>query len=186
MLVARDAAIQLAYHLPMLNRSTVLLFIAVLIGCTPTRDDTESVVVNRVREYHGAAGPWAVAGYRIGERAIKERNLPRQSFSLAVVHYSPAEVQYSCVADGVQAATGASLGKLNLRIVDAPFADLKTIVEDRKTGRTLTFKLQPKFMDSILNVPADKLESAGERVANLPDDEIFTFEETKSATNAEK
>ena len=70
---------------------------------------TETAVeeqLSRVQEIHGGTGPWAVAGYRIGERALKELGLPRHSFRLLVVHRSPAEVQYSCVADGLQAATG--------------------------------------------------------------------------------
>ncbi len=41
----------------------------------------------------------AVAGYRIGERALQELNLPRGSFSVEVVHHTPMELQSSCVAD---------------------------------------------------------------------------------------
>ncbi|HTQ40064.1 MAG TPA: formylmethanofuran dehydrogenase subunit E family protein [Pirellulales bacterium] len=164
----------------------IALEMASLSGCMKSNPNDQHDCIALVREFHGAAGPWAVAGFRIGERALKELNLPRQSFSLAVVHYSPAEVQYSCIADGVQAATGASLGKLNLRIESAAVDDLRTVVEDRKTGRRLTFKLQPKFVQSILDVPTDKLESEGQRVAGLPDDEIFTFAETTSSSNAEK
>ena len=44
----------------------------------------------RVKEVHGAAGPWAVAGYRIGERALKDLGLPRHSHDLEVVHHCPA------------------------------------------------------------------------------------------------
>ncbi len=62
----------------------------------------------RVKEVHGAAGPWAVTGYRIGERALKELGLARHSHELMVIHRCPAEVQFSCIADGVQAATGAA------------------------------------------------------------------------------
>ena len=72
--------------------------------------------LTRVGEIHGAAGPWAVAGYRIGARALKDLNLPRHAFPILVVHRAPAEVRFSCVADGLQAATGASPGKLNLRV----------------------------------------------------------------------
>ena len=74
----------------------------------------------RVKEVHGAAGPWAVAGYRIGERALKELGLPRHSHKLEVVHRCPMQVQYSCMADGLSAATGASPGKLNLRLEESP------------------------------------------------------------------
>lgn len=133
----------------------------------------------RVKEVHGGAGPWAVAGYRIGQRALKELSLPRHSFQLLVIHHAPAQVQYSCVADGLQAATGASPGKLNLKLDEVPVERLRTTVEDRKSGRTLTFTLRPEFVRSILNVPYEKLEKAGERVASMPDDAIFTMTEEK-------
>ncbi|HMB02756.1 MAG TPA: hypothetical protein VKP69_03330, partial [Isosphaeraceae bacterium] len=45
----------------------------------PTQGSTTSDCLTRVREIHGAAGPWAVAGYRIGERALEELKLPRHS-----------------------------------------------------------------------------------------------------------
>ena len=50
---------------------------------------------------------------------------------------------------------------------------------DRETGRTLTFTLRPEFVRSVLNLPHDRLEDEGRRVAALPDGAIFTVSETK-------
>jgi formylmethanofuran dehydrogenase subunit E len=127
----------------------------------------------RVKEVHGAAGPWAVAGYRIGERALKELGLPRHSHDLEVVHHCPMQVQYSRMADGLSAATGASPGKLNLRLEESPVDGLKTSVRDRSRGRTLTFTLNPEFVRSIADLPLNRLEAEGRRVASLPDEAIF-------------
>jgi len=135
--------------------------------------------LTRVKEVHGAAGPWAVAGYRIGERALKELNLPRHSFSLDVEHYCPAEVQYSCIADGLQAATGASPGKLNLRIKEATADGLKTVVRDRNTNRCVIFTLKSEFVRSILGLPHERFEAEGQRVASLADEAIFSVSESK-------
>jgi FmdE protein associated with molybdenum formylmethanofuran dehydrogenase len=133
----------------------------------------------RVKEVHGAAGPWAVTGYRIGERALKELGLHRHSHSLEVIHRCPAEVQYSCIADGVQAATGASPGKLNLHIEEATRDALKTVIRDKKSGRTLTFTLKPEFARSITNLTGNRLATEGRRVAEIPDDAIFSVTEAK-------
>src|SRR5262249_1780655 len=43
----------------------------------------------RVKEMHGAENVWAVAGYRIGARALNELRLPRHADSLLVVHRFP-------------------------------------------------------------------------------------------------
>jgi formylmethanofuran dehydrogenase subunit E len=132
-----------------------------------------------VKEVHGAAGPWAVAGYRIGERALKELGRPRHSHELEIVHHCPLQVQYSCMADGLSAATGASAGKLNLHLKEAPVSGLQTIVRDRERGRSLTFTLKPEFIRSVANLPFDRLEAEGRRVASLSDGAIFTMSESK-------
>jgi hypothetical protein len=149
------------------------------IGAEAAFGPTVAVCLARVKEVHGATGPWTVAGYRIGDRALKELGLPRQSHDLGVIHRSPAEVQYSCIADGVQAATGASLGKLNLRVEQATREELRTLIRDRKSGRTLTFTLEPEFARSIADLPMDRLEVEGRRVAALPDYVIFRVVESR-------
>ncbi|WP_435008448.1 FmdE family protein [Tundrisphaera lichenicola] len=144
-------------------------------------DPTPDERLARVREVHGGAGPWAVAGYRIGEQALKALGRPRHSFALLVVHRSPAEVQYSCVADGLMAATGASPGKLNLKLEEVPPERLSTTVEDRESGRTLTFTIRPELVQSIRDLPMERLEAEGRRVAELPDAAIFTVVEERAA-----
>jgi formylmethanofuran dehydrogenase subunit E len=155
--------------------------LAVAAQTPPTPSTAESECLTRVKEIHGAAGAWAVAGYRMGDRACKDLGLPRHSFSLLVVHRAPALVQYSCIADGLQAATGTSPGKLNLKVEEVPIEQLSTTVEDRKTGRRLTFTLRPEFIKSIKDLPHGRAVEEGKRVANLPDDEIFTVSESKPA-----
>lgn len=132
----------------------------------------------RVKDIHGAAGPWAVAGYRMGERALRELGLPKHAFTLQVVHRCPAQVRYSCVADGIQATTGASPGKLNLRVEEATAEAMKTVIRDAKSGRVLTFTLRPAFVRSVADLPTDRLEAEGRRVAGLRDDEIFSVAES--------
>jgi formylmethanofuran dehydrogenase subunit E len=153
----------------------VVLASGLLTGSGRAADDAAVVErLARVREIHGAVGPWAVAGYRMGERALKELGLPKHAFTLRVVHRCPARVQYSCVADGLQAATGASPGKLNLHVEEAAVEEMRTVIRDEKSGRVLTFTLKPEFVRSVTDLPHDRLEAEGRRVAALRDDEIFT------------
>lgn len=151
------------------------------LGATSVDDGDAQVEhkLARVKEIHGGTGPWAVAGYRIGERALKDLGLERQSFRLMVIHQCPQEVQFSCMADGLQAATGASPGKLNLKVENAPLNALCTVVKDRETGRTLKFTLLPEFMDTIRDVPFEQLEAEGKRVAEMPEDKIFGVVEVR-------
>jgi hypothetical protein len=81
------------------------------------------------------------------------------------------------VADGLQAATGASPGKLNLRVEEAAEDAMRTVIRDEKSGRVLTFTLKPEFVRSVADLPQDRLEAVGRRVAGLADAEIFTVTE---------
>lgn len=117
----------------------------------------------------------------MGERALRELKEPRGSFSLDITHDTPLEVQYSCIADGWQAATGVSAGKLNLHIVQVEPDDLRTIIKDRKTGEELIFRLRPEFLKSHLNLPYGKQAAEARRVAAMPEDRIFTMEKAQQA-----
>ena len=127
----------------------------------------------RVEAIHGGAGPWAVAGYRMGEYALGRLGLERQSFDLEVVHHTPQKVQYSCIADGASAATGASAGKLNLKLVDAADADVETTYRKKSTGQALTLRPTRAFAARFGDLPRDQLAAAGRTVMSLPDAEVF-------------
>ncbi len=145
---------------------------------TPTTAATSTATevdrtVDAVRAIHGGAGPWAVAGYRMGEAALKKLGLPRGSFDLEVIHHTPNEVQYSCIADGAAAATGASLGKLNLSLEAAPAPETRTVYRRRSTGALVSYRMTANFKARFLDVPRDRLGEAGREAAALDDPEIF-------------
>ena len=109
----------------------------------------------------------------MGRYALDKLGLPAQSFDLEVVHHTPAEVQFSCIADGAAAATGASLGKLNLRLEDATEANVATTYRRKSTGRSLVLRPTPSFAARFRDVPRDQLAEAGRTVLALPDEAIF-------------
>ena len=145
-------------------------------AATPNVDDK----LKAVAEIHGAAGVFAVAGYRMGEYALRELKLPRGSFAIDVVHETPNEVQWSCIADGLQAATGASAGKLNLHIAAATKEAVKTLVTNRKTGQTLVFELAPSFVKRFLNLPYDKQPASAKEVIQMPEESIFQVRQSRN------
>ncbi len=163
------------------RRHLLSLLIAVMastvLATTPAAGPVEAIDNNaalaRVASIHGAAGPFAVIGYRIGVRALAMLDAPYGSFDLDVIHRTPLEVQYSCVADGVQAATGVSVGKLNLRLEKSTLAQMETVVRDKATGKEVVFHLKPEVISRFLNLPHDQLERAGREVMDLPDDQLF-------------
>ena len=109
----------------------------------------------------------------MGEHALHTLGLPRGSFDLEVVHHSPHEIQYACVADGASAATGASLGKLNLSIEAASAPDTRTVYRRRSTKQSLTLRVSKAFAARFLDVPRERLGAAGREAMLLPDADVF-------------
>ena len=138
----------------------------------PTAQEVETCL-SRVLDYHGHLGPWAVIGYRVGERALRESGLQRSSKDLIVVHRCPEAVQYTCMLDGLHAATGASIGKLTLKHEVVPAEQLGTVVVDRAHGRQYHFTINPELVSAILNLDHEHQISEARRVAALTDEKLF-------------
>lgn len=158
------------------TRATVLSLWAMACVHHPAAVLSEPSALIRVAAIHGGAGPFAVAGYRMGARALVELGRARGDFDLEVVHETPRKVQWSCIADGLQAATGTSAGKLNLHVIELDEDRTTSVVRDRKSGRGIRFRLTPSFLERWKDLPRERLPEAGRMVMNLEDEEIFVAE----------
>ncbi|WP_394836530.1 formylmethanofuran dehydrogenase subunit E family protein [Pendulispora rubella] len=164
-----------------MTRSHVLsMALLALVACSSSTPPSHPPIapagdgaIERVATIHGGAGPWVVAGYRMGEYARTKLGLERGSFDVEVVHFTPHEVQYSCIADGAAAATGASLGKLNLTLSDAPAPETRTTYRRKSTGQAITLRVTKGFASRYSNVPREKLREAGREVMTLRDEDVF-------------
>jgi len=145
-----------------------------------------SEVIAKILDAHGHVGPWAVVGYRMGQRGLEELRLPRHSKSLLVVHHTPLEFKFTCAADGVMAVTGATPGKMNIRLEECPLAELRTVITDRSTGRVLTFRILPERARELAGVTPQQLDAMIRRFAELPDEAIFTITETKTKPTVDR
>ncbi len=136
------------------------------------RPDLDSQL-DQVAAVHGGAGPFAVEGYRMARHALEVLKLEPGSFDLDVEHHSPKAVQFSCIADGAQAATKVSVGKLSLRWVEAPLEETQTIFIKRSTGQKLVLKPTAAFIKTFVNLPHEKARENGRKVLGLTDADIF-------------
>ena len=158
-----------------------MLLTCLWLGCATSRPapappapDSPDAILARVAAVHGGAGPWVVAGYRMGQYALHRLGLPEGSFDLEVVHHSPLKVQYTCIADGAAVATGASLGKLNLALASEPDdSRLATTYRRRSTGASVTLRPTRRFVERYKDLPRERLAEAGREVLALPDAEVL-------------
>ena len=163
-------------------RAAVLAVLALLLaGCsgTPSASQAphpataEGQALADVAFVHGSAGPWAVAGYRMSAFALKELALTRGSFDLLIVHHTPHAVKYSCIADGAAAQSGASVGKLNLTLVDSDIAGLETVFTNKKSGQRVAMRPTAAFQARFATFPMGEARAHGQQVLSLRDEDIF-------------
>jgi formylmethanofuran dehydrogenase subunit E len=109
----------------------------------------------------------------MSEHALAKLALPRGSFDLQVVHWTPKEIRYSCIADGAAAHSGASLGKLNLSLVDTTAENVLTVYRDKKSGKSIALRPTASFRERYANTPREKARALGREVLELPPEQVF-------------
>jgi len=129
-----------------------------------------------IRDYHGHVGPWNVLGYRIGKRALKEFGERWGSHALDITCYVPLRTPFTCMADGLTLGTGNTLGRLDIRLAEAPDVASIRVAVRRKTGdETLIFTPRRDFLDKIAKVTDKTLDALAHECADLPDEQLFAI-----------
>lgn len=162
------------------------MFLALLVVVSAAPVQLDAVSATRFvhgAPPHGVPGPWALSGYRIGAHALKKLGLSReQALELDVVHRSEPSIRYTCMADGLMAATGVSPGKSNVKLERVGSEDeLVTVVTHAKSKKVLTYRLTKAFRDRIRDVPYADFPKAAKELEKLSDADLFTVEETSAA-----
>ena len=137
-----------------------------------------------VVQFHGHLGPSVVAGARmgmIGLRAVEAKGY----FDVEVTCNGPlARPPQSCFLDGVQVATGATLGKRTLQWSQAD--QLVMYIKNTRTGKTAqlrptpallgllaSFKPQPKAgADRGHESDDEQLEAIARQIATMPEKDV--------------
>ena len=70
--------------------------------------------LKQIERFHGHLGPYAVIGYKMGEKANKL--LGSDPFSKSAVVWAGSTPPMSCIIDGIQLSSGCTLGKGNLSV----------------------------------------------------------------------
>jgi formylmethanofuran dehydrogenase subunit E len=155
------------------------------------RQPSDPAWLAQVVQLHGHLGPSVVAGARmgmIGLRAVGAKGY----FDVEVTCEGPlARPPQSCFLDGIQAATGATMGKRTLNWTQAD--KLVVRVRNTHTGRTVELRPAPTLTDLLASFKPDAKAGAGHergqqghehleviarRIAALPDKEIASVKAT--------
>lgn len=126
--------------------------------------------IQAIKAVHGELTPWAVMGYRMGRAALEALSLPRGDSRLLVVWHGPAELPHISAADGIQAATGATIGRLTLRIQRADANVLQCEFTDTQRGLKVACRPNDNWTERLGAMPG---ETTAMKMLTLPDAELF-------------
>ncbi|HNX39651.1 MAG TPA: formylmethanofuran dehydrogenase subunit E family protein [Methanothrix sp.] len=139
-------------------------------GCRYTGIDREHTIED-LAAFHGHLGPYIVLGYRMG-RFVKA-NFCSDPFQMKARVFCKGVPPESCLADGVQIASGCTLGKRNIEIIpdneircEFSCADRKIVIRPKK----MAFPPQGSEGYSLL------IEKMAEDMYHMPESQLFTFE----------
>ena len=140
-----------------------------------------------VVQFHGHLGPSVVAGARmgmIGLRAVEAKGY----FDVEVTCEGPLDKPpQACFLDGVQVATGATLGKRTLQWVQADRLTMR--IKNTRTGKTAVFRPTPALLELLAPFKSQpkagaghgqksdetQLETIARKIAVMPDKEIASL-----------
>jgi formylmethanofuran dehydrogenase subunit E len=164
-------------------------------------------------QFHGHLGPWATAGTRLGMAGLREIGAEGH-FDVEVICEGPfLRPPKSCFLDGLQVATGATLGKRNLYCGRTPTDEIVVRLRNTRTGALAEVRPTPKLVEMLgsfkprVKAPGTKqpgqqaehdhdadrddaehehaVEALARRIATLPDREILIVSRPEQAKHHE-
>jgi formylmethanofuran dehydrogenase subunit E len=148
------------------------------------RQPSDPPWLTKVVQFHGHLGPAVVAGARmgmIGLRAVDAKGY----FDVEVTCEGPmAKPPQACFLDGVQVATGATMGKRTLTWVQADHILVR--VKNTQTGKAAELRPQPALMELLAAFKPQAKAGAGHGPASKADDEQLAAVSRKIAAMPEK
>jgi formylmethanofuran dehydrogenase subunit E len=137
----------------------------------------------RAGEFHGHLGPWLVLGSMIGQDALKRLDTDGY-WNIEITVWLPPQRQrqpWSCILDGLQVSTGATLGKQNIRMAFSPEVTSANrpavFVVRRETASApragYAYRLKPQAAAELASLRPDRLEGLSRDIANRTVSDLF-------------
>lgn len=156
------------------------------------RHPTDPEWVARAALFHGHLGPWLIVGAMIGQDAVR-RLESLGHWKIDVTCWMPPDKQrtpFSCLLDGLQVSSGATLGKQNIRFDHAPdvLADGWPVVQvvrlqdSQRPSAGVTYRATDCLHERLQQITPERLEDGSRELARSAVEALF---EVRAMTDAE-
>lgn len=134
---------------------------------------TEAITDELLRDaikFHGHLGPFLVLGLKAGLFANKV--LGKDYFKTRAIVETEPKPPYSCFVDGVQVATGCTMGKRNIKIRRGK--SLSLIIN--KDNESVKMTLKEEILESLKNMSfREDAEKKALEIINKPISDLFNI-----------
>jgi formylmethanofuran dehydrogenase subunit E len=138
--------------------------------------DTELMdVMDKAAEFHGHLGPFLVIGVRMG--LLAKRTLRSDGFrDLNVIVNTGNKPPLSCVVDGIQVATGCTLGKGNIAVRNLGEISAVFHVKRRTIRVRMKMDVFQSLKEELLGGGPERMEEIARKVSSISDTRLFDIE----------
>jgi len=140
------------------------------------RDSSDPDWLSYAAQFHGHLGPWAAAGARLGMAGIRAVGA-QGYFDVEVTCHGPfGKPPKSCFLDGLQVATGATLGKRNLHWVQGD--DIVVSIKNTHSGKACEVRPTESLLQVLGSLPKAPAKTAKTQTAHDREDHAVESVET--------
>ena len=133
-------------------------------------------ILEKAVNFHGHLGPFLVLGIRMGLIGLRELRIERGNPKLRVTVMTKPSVPFSCVIDGIQAATICTVGnrKLKLRNSQKSILAKFQILQGNNVTVTLNLAKQEELKKRLSKLAgSQEMERIARNVISMPEKELF-------------
>jgi formylmethanofuran dehydrogenase subunit E len=118
--------------------------------------------------FHGHDGPFLALGYKLG-KYLNQTLKPQGIMNFRITITTKNQKPYTCIIDGLQCSTFATLGKANMTIKGNRGKDIRVSV--RKDKAIYNYKITDKALEICLG--AEDLHKAAKKIFRTPSADLW-------------
>nr|AGF93073.1 formylmethanofuran dehydrogenase subunit E region [uncultured organism] len=128
--------------------------------------------LKKLANFHGHLGPYIIVGYKMG--ILANEKLGKNPFDKKATAKTGRETPLSCIIDGIQFASGCTLGKGNVSIEQ----EKKPEATFHNQNKKLETKLKPNIHEKIKSADEDQLEETAREIFKQKPKDILELQIT--------
>ena len=135
-------------------------------------------LIQNATKLHGHLGPFLVIGVRMGDMAKRHLGLDdKSSRNLQASVKTPLCTPFSCVIDGIQAATSCTVGNQKLKIENST-KEISARFGLQSSDKTVKISVNPKVVDTLSEQMSKgvSIEQLAAKIARMREEQLFVLE----------